>query len=577
MAPRKKITDYLGQEQMQECGQKCKVIEAVSGADITVQFEDGTVVRHKKSVEFTHGKIRNPNIKIPRIADPIGLKVKQNCGLMAEIIECKTRNDLTVKFEDGAIREHIQLSSFRMGQVAHPSKLNTYDKNARLGERTITRDGFEIEITAYRNCRDIDVTFLIDGSVVTAEYVQFKRANIQHPTIKSVHNISFQEFAIGYYLYQIGFIKVNMGAWRNKGFGQFELDFYHPDNNIAIEHDGSIHFKTDTVERDIRKNQKCKEFGIKLYRLRKSNLPVLTDGNSINYILNDNNNINRYLNDCVEELTDILSQNNIDIPDDFINFRRDYDEIMKKYQEVTVDYYRNTRIGEIKYSEKHQQMIKIIEYRNYLDIDVEFMADKLILNHNFYQKFQEDKLPHPTTDVKHIASRRVGEVKKQKNGHVCKIIKYNAFKDITVQFEDGTIREHISYGNFQNGTIGYLAKENPKEQAKNRINTSKIMNNGLECTIIAYRNSRDIDVKYSNGMIQYHKTYCDFVDGSLNPYGRKNIWSGKINERNDEIIKRYNNNESIKSIAKNMHISPSTVSLLLEKMGLKRSKQSPSQ
>ena len=44
---------------------------------------------------------------------------------------------------------------------------------------------------------------------------------------------------------------------------------------------------------------------------------------------------------------------------------------------------------------------------------------------------------------------------KLKNGDTCKIINYRNSRDVDIQFSDGTIRQHLLYGNIKKG---YAAK-----------------------------------------------------------------------------------------------------------------------
>ena len=53
----------------------------------------------------------------------------------------------------------------------------------------------------------------------------------------------------------------------------------------------------------------------------------------------------------------------------------------------------------------------------------------------------------------------------------------------------------------------------------NRIGESKIMNNGMKATIIAYRKSHDIDVQFEDGYIVANREYACFKKGEItNPY-----------------------------------------------------------
>ena len=110
------------------------------------------------------------------------------------------------------------------------------------------------------------------------------RANISNrnngrgcPVCNSERNTSFPEYALVYYLEKHGLEVVH--SYREQGY---ELDVYIPLIKTAIEYDGYYWHKNKT-EKDLKKNQKCKKDGIKLYRIRED-LPQLNDS-SIDYIV----------------------------------------------------------------------------------------------------------------------------------------------------------------------------------------------------------------------------------------------------------------------------------------------------
>ena len=100
------------------------------------------------------------------------------------------------------------------------------------------------------------------------------------PLCNSERNTSFPEYAFVYYLKKCGLTVIHS----YKGFG-YELDIYIPSRKIAIEYDGYF-FHKDKAKDDLKKNRKCKNDGIKLYRIREG-LPSLND-TSIDFIIQKN-------------------------------------------------------------------------------------------------------------------------------------------------------------------------------------------------------------------------------------------------------------------------------------------------
>ena len=122
------------------------------------------------------------------------------------------------------------------------------------------------------------------------------------PVCNSERNTSFPEYAIVYYLKKYGSDVIH--SYREKGY---ELDVYIPSKKIAIEYDGGIWHKNRT-KNDLEKNRKCKEDGIKLYRIREE-LPQLNDS-SIDYVVQKNQ---KDLSVVLEEILSIIIGIRVDV------------------------------------------------------------------------------------------------------------------------------------------------------------------------------------------------------------------------------------------------------------------------
>lgn len=116
------------------------------------------------------------------------------------------------------------------------------------------------------------------------------------PICASERSTSFPEYAILYYLEKYD-IKA-LHTYKEKGY---ELDIYIPEKAIAIEYDGYFYHKNKTNQ-DLEKNLKCKNDGIKLYRIREG-LQSLNDS-SIDYIINKNQkNLGETIQKVLREIT----------------------------------------------------------------------------------------------------------------------------------------------------------------------------------------------------------------------------------------------------------------------------------
>lgn len=108
---------------------------------------------------------------------------------------------------------------------------------------------------------------------------------------------------------------------------------------------------------------------------------------------------------------------------------------------------------------------------------------------------------------------RYGETRVNTQGLKMRICKYNNVHDIDVEFEDGYISKNKHYTAFKKGNI-----ENPnynKANIINRIGETNYNNQNLKMTIINYNNNHDIDVIFDDGTIVKHKSYSEFIKGSI--------------------------------------------------------------
>ena len=151
----------------------------------------------------------------------------------------------------------------------------------------------------------------------------------------------------------------------------------------------------------------------------------------------------------------------------------------------------------------------IIRYGRYDDIDVCF-KDGAIVEHRKYDSFKRGKIANPNMKVS--AEDRLGETRMMNCGMKATIIRYGKYSDIDVRFEDGTIAKRKGYREFKKGKI---ANPNIKTSAENRLGETRMMNRGMEATIIQYKNAMDIDVRFEDGAVVEHKTYNSFKKGGI--------------------------------------------------------------
>lgn len=197
------------------------------------------------------------------------------------------------------------------------------------------------------------------------------------------------------------------------------------------------------------------------------------------------------------------------------------------------------RTGEINIAKNGMEM-KIDRYGDVHDIDVKF-EDGTIVKNKTYRNFKNGKIKNPNFSCESIyKTKKIGEIRTLSNGLTAKIIKWNNYEDIDVEFLDGTIVRHKSYRNFKKGKIAH-----PNYYRISRIGESRIAKNGQTVTIVEYNKSIDIIVEFDD---KYHTrvktTYASFKKGEVRNPNHIGETSVSVFGLNMSIVE-YNNNENI--------------------------------
>ena len=105
---------------------------------------------------------------------------------------------------------------------------------------------------------------------------------------------------------------------------------------------------------------------------------------------------------------------------------------------------------------------------------------------------------------------RLGETRMMNCGMEATIIRYGGATDIDVRFEDGAVAKNKAYGEFKKGGIAH-----PSTTAKARLGETRMMNCSMKATIIRYENADDINICFEDGKVVEHKTYRAFKKGYI--------------------------------------------------------------
>ena len=134
-----------------------------------------------------------------------------------------------------------------------------------------------------------------------------------------------------------------------------------------------------------------------------------------------------------------------------------------------------------------------------------------IKEHVSYQNFESGKILPPSYNGIPTYGR-IGESKMMNCGLTATIIKYKNANNITLKFENGEIAYNKTYGSFASGEV---RPPSYYEKHKNKVGERKLMNYGMYATIIEYHNSKNMTVKFDNGEIKKHAQYPSFAEGRL--------------------------------------------------------------
>lgn len=122
--------------------------------------------------------------------------------------------------------------------------------------------------------------------------------------------------------------------------------------------------------------------------------------------------------------------------------------------------------------------------------------------------------------------KHIGETRTMNNGLKATIVAYRGTADIDVRFSNGHTVYHKQYSNFVNGRVGDPAYH---------IRRKRKMNCGLYCKIIRYRNALDMDVLFENGVERKHVQLAAFENRHIRPVAgsyKRNKRASRIGKSN---------------------------------------------
>lgn len=509
------IDKYIGKSVVSLDGYRMTIIAYRSYLDIDIQYDDGEV----KNVYYEFWKNRSKRYPVTHLGET-------SIATDGSIIKCiayRNFNDIDVQFDNGEIREHTSYHAFSHGALKKPVSV--------IGEKNIASNGQEMEIIEYFDAKNITVKFE-DGTIVTNVSIHhFREGKVLNPNSR-LTGVSYNELLVAYYLKPFGFCKMtgyDLEEIGIKGFNKMELDLFAEiqGERIAIEYDG---FFTHTEAHDKKKNDLCKKNNIFLIRIREPQLEKYNFPNVKMLYLDSEEQASASLSKAIEDVINYINHivsTGLAVSVDFERDKLDFKDTLPEIQtNLLVD-----RIGKTAIASNGMKMV-IITYRNCNDIDVQF-EDGIVVEHQYYGRFLKGDIVHPQNNafnnrINKYRKEREGAIRYTKSREKITCIVYRNSADIDVQFEDGTIRQHMPWASFDDGKISKIKGMRPfmqrSEEYKKKVENfknqvvglTKAMKNGMKATITGAKSINNISVKFENGITEYG-SYESFVAGMIEP------------------------------------------------------------
>ena len=252
--------ERLNQTNISKYGFLMTIIKYRNASDIDIQFEDGTIVKHKLYKNFKSGNICKTNNDLAIIR--VGETNINSDGLNMCIIKYITANNIDVQFDDGTIVFHKDYHAFKRGSIKNPNYIKPKIEKTkdikpiinRIGETSLAKNNQKMTIIAYRARNDIDIQFE-DGTIVTNKrYQHFITGEIKNPNVIYSNNHILID-RIGETITTKDGIKMTIVEYRNRDDIDIQLD----DGSI-LKHQLYERFKVGHINcSTYRKNKKLGE------------------------------------------------------------------------------------------------------------------------------------------------------------------------------------------------------------------------------------------------------------------------------------------------------------------------------
>ena len=114
-----KKNERIGMRKQNHDGEWMEIKEYFNAQNITVRFDDGTIIYHRQYNDFIKGKIKHPDFFKRRIGEE---RIANN-GIKMKIIEVYGRDNITIQFDDEfkTIVRNKWYRDFLKGEIKNPN------------------------------------------------------------------------------------------------------------------------------------------------------------------------------------------------------------------------------------------------------------------------------------------------------------------------------------------------------------------------------------------------------------------------------------------------------------------------
>ena len=516
----------LGEKKLMNNGQYATCIAYRGARDIDVEFEDGTIVKNRQKVRFIEGTISNPNWKIKSLPQQIIYEAIVRFFPNATI---NYRPDFMKNPNTGKNLEiDIWIPELKVGIEYDGYPWHKKDNKSTLMKQQLFRESTEVvQIHTFveKGCviheYDKNTNYFLDSTSSSNKVIRLYSC-LEECINKLLSNLGVNEPSIildNSFLNSVrekmgGNIYLGLTMKMNNGMNATIIGFRNVD-------DIDIQFEDGTIARHKTKGNFIR--GV----IANVNLGVGA-ANIKNYV-----GLQKKMNNGMNA-TIIRSNGANDIDVEFEDGTIIYNTTKERFDScsianptIGINYtsHKKFQIIGVRKKMKNGQFAIVIADRSAMDIDVQF-EDGYIAKNVPRANFNRGVIHHPKYDKYELLKEKsscLGQTIMQKNGMNATCIAYRQACDIDLQFEDGAIAYKKTKTLFLNGQIAHPLKSRQLTKIKNSscAGITRVMNNGMSATCIAYRGCSDIDIEFEDGTIVCHKQKSKFLNGTIGHPNKK--------------------------------------------------------